>query len=192
MRYNIKRKTKKLEKENDVEFKLIQEKEQLGEAVENFIQLNRMRLKAKNIEGAFRQTFFTLFQKQIIQQLFEKGILKLFFLLVNKSPVASLYILEYDNKYLYYQAGLDTQWEKFSPGTVLFSYCIQQAIDLGMQEFDFLRGDENYKSSWAKASRNILEIKIFKKSFKNTIISSLEKQRPKIGKIKKKIFDNKK
>ena len=93
MRYNIKRKTRKLERENDVEFKLIKEKEQLNEAVDNFIRLNRMRLKSKKIEGAFRVTSFIQFQRQIIQQLFEKGILRLFFLLANKSPIIILNII---------------------------------------------------------------------------------------------------
>jgi CelD/BcsL family acetyltransferase involved in cellulose biosynthesis len=189
MRYNIKRKTKKLERENDVEFKLIKEKEQLDEAIENFIHLNRERLNSKKIEGAFRVTSFMQFQRQIIQQLFEKGILKLYFLLVNKSPIACLYILDYNNKYLYYQAGLDPQWEKFSPGTVLFAFCIQQAIEREMEEFDFLRGVENYKNSWAKNRKSILEIKMFKKSIKNKIIFSIEKQRPKIGNIKRRIFN---
>jgi CelD/BcsL family acetyltransferase involved in cellulose biosynthesis len=94
-----------------------------------------------------------------------------------------LYILQYNSKYLYYQAGLDPKWARFSPGTVLFSYCIRRAIEEGMEEFDFLQGDESYKYSWTKTARTNLEIRIFNKSIKARIVHFMENQRPKIGKI---------
>jgi len=190
MRYNIRRKRKKLEKGHEIELKLIKDKFQLDKALKDFIRLNRLRMETKGILGAFRLANFTQFQKKIIPQLFDDGILKLFFLMADKSPIACLYILQFKKKYYYYQAGLDPEWDKFSPGIVIFSYCIRHAIENEMEEFDFLQGDESYKTSWAKTKRTVFEITILRKTIKNSIVYYIEKHRPQLSKVKKWILKN--
>jgi CelD/BcsL family acetyltransferase involved in cellulose biosynthesis len=37
------------------------------------------------------------------------------------------------------------RFAKMSPGTMMYGYSIQDAIQNGMQEYDFLRGDEGFK-----------------------------------------------
>jgi CelD/BcsL family acetyltransferase involved in cellulose biosynthesis len=44
-----------------------------------------------------------------------------------------------------YMAGFDDRYASISPGRMLDALCIRSAIEQGMKEVDFLRGDEPYK-----------------------------------------------
>ncbi|MGH9763331.1 MAG: GNAT family N-acetyltransferase, partial [Blastocatellia bacterium] len=46
----------------------------------------------------------------------------------------------------------------FSPGTVLTAFGIRAAIETGCKDYDFLRGNEEYKTRWATGSHVVGEI----------------------------------
>ena len=52
------------------------------------------------------------------------------------------------DKFNYYQSGYDPAWAGKSVGLVLLARTVQDAFAEGLQEFDFLRGDEAYKYRW--------------------------------------------
>jgi CelD/BcsL family acetyltransferase involved in cellulose biosynthesis len=56
-------------------------------------------------------------------------------------PVSATYNL--------YQLAYDDEYAKFSPGKAVLGYAIRDAIERGYRVFDFLRGDEEYKASYA-------------------------------------------
>jgi CelD/BcsL family acetyltransferase involved in cellulose biosynthesis len=52
----------------------------------------------------------------------------------------------YNDRLLVYNSGYDpTNYAELSPGIVLTSHIIEDAIRRGMRIFDFLQGDEIYK-----------------------------------------------
>ena len=59
-----------------------------------------------------------------------------------------LYCFAYNGRGYYYLGGFEPELSKYSPGTVLTGYAIRDAIEHGCREFDFLRGNEPYKSRW--------------------------------------------
>ena len=104
--------------------------------------------------------------------------LRLCFLKIKGYYIASLYIFKYGGKYYYYQSGFDPDWEKLSPGFLLFSYCIENAISEGIKEFDFLQGEEEYKYLWTNKTRTNLNVKVYRKFFRNAIRYMVEKNKP--------------
>ncbi|MBA4020143.1 MAG: hypothetical protein C0483_23525 [Pirellula sp.] len=48
-----------------------------------------------------------------------------------------------------YQSGFDPDYQHLEPGYLLYSLAIRSLINAGYAHFDFLRGDETYKSGWA-------------------------------------------
>ncbi len=48
-----------------------------------------------------------------------------------------------------YQVGHDPAYRRFSPGKAILAARIREAIEGGYRVFDFMRGDESYKSSYA-------------------------------------------
>jgi CelD/BcsL family acetyltransferase involved in cellulose biosynthesis len=51
--------------------------------------------------------------------------------------------------YADYLLGHDPAYGRFSPGKAILATCIQEAIDGGFRTFDFMRGGEAYKGSYA-------------------------------------------
>ena len=75
--------------------------------------------------------------------------------------IGSLYNIKYNNKIYFYQGGLDTSFhEGITPGYLLHTHCIENAIQQGLSEYHFLlmgKLDE-YKKQWAKKSLHMCDI----------------------------------
>ncbi len=74
------------------------------------------------------------------------GTLQLLFCGVEGRAAAALFNFDYRDRIWVYNSGLDpAAFAALSPGVVLTAAAIERAITLGRAEFDFLRGDEEYK-----------------------------------------------
>jgi len=178
MRYNIKRKRRKFEQKFEGQFIVVSEKNEIDKLYEELIRLNLNRMKIKKIDSPFNNKTFYQFHKNIISCFMANDWLRLCFLKIKDNYIASLYIFKYGGKYYYYQSGFDPDWEKLSPGFLLFSYCIENAISESIKEFDFLQGEEEYKYLWTDKIRTNVNVKVYKKFFRNTIRYFVEKNKP--------------
>ena len=50
---------------------------------------------------------------------------------------------------MYLQGGFDPHYQKFALGNLVILQAISDAIEMGLQKFDFMRGNEAYKYRWA-------------------------------------------
>lgn len=175
MRYNIKKKRYKFKNEFGGHFVIIKDKAELDKSIEHLVKLNLSRTRMKNMKSPFSDKQFFQFHNNLIKSVFDKGWIRLCFLKVKDKFIACLYIFKYNQKYYYYQSGFDSEWAKLSPGFLLFSYCIENAILEGIKEFDFLRGREEFKYRWAKDRRINLQIDIYRKNLRNKILCLNEK-----------------
>jgi CelD/BcsL family acetyltransferase involved in cellulose biosynthesis len=89
------------------------------------------------------------FQREFATVAHDRGWLRLWFLEVEGEAVAALYCLRYAGIEWYYQAGRDPDWDRFSVGTVLLWHAVRTAIEDGVHEYRFGRGDEPYKYDFA-------------------------------------------
>ena len=53
----------------------------------------------------------------------------------------------------YYLSGYDPELDKLSPGTLIIAHAVECAVREGATTFDFLRGAEEYKTSWGAKPR---------------------------------------
>ena len=109
--------------------------------------------------------------------------MKLYFLNYENEPIASLYGFKYDDKLYYYQSGFDSNWERFSLGTVLFGYAIKDSINEGLKEFHFLRGEEQYKSRWTKDYRETENVLIFNCTFIGKMVYIVSRGKKSLRKV---------
>ena len=87
-----------------------------------------------------------IFFRAMTQITYGAGWLQLAFIELDGQKAATLLHFDYNHHILVYNSGYDPRnHAHLSPGMVLMSYCIQHAIELGREKFDFLRGDEEYK-----------------------------------------------
>ncbi len=142
-RHEIRRKQRRAERELAVDFKLVQSMDELQEAMDAFLRLQRMSRPDKE---SFMTSQMERFFRIMAGRMLEAGRLHLSFLSLNGERAAALMAFEYKKELLLYNSGYDTErWAGYSPGWVLLGYVIQHAIARGIEVFDFLQGDEEYK-----------------------------------------------
>lgn len=153
LRYNLGRYQRKLEKNfpGAISFQTVKNESELARVMPKLYQLHHKVLIAKeNKNGIFEEKRIEEFSNEMSLQALASDNLRLHSLSVDHKIIAVLYCFQYKNRVYYYQAGYDSDWKTYSPGRLLMAYAIENAIAEGMKVFDFLRGDEAYKSAWTR------------------------------------------
>ncbi len=91
---------------------------------------------------------------------FDAGCLHLAFLTVNSEKAAGYLSFDYLNRLWVYNSGLDRQFMEYSPGWVLLGHLLEWANQTGRAEFDFMRGDEEYKYRFGAVDRFVVRVLI--------------------------------
>jgi CelD/BcsL family acetyltransferase involved in cellulose biosynthesis len=91
--------------------------------------------------------------KRSLQAAFDNGWLQLAFMTVAGERAAAYLNFDYDNHIWVYNSGYSLKYRDLSTGWVLLAHLIQWAIENRREEFDFLRGDEDYKYRFGGVER---------------------------------------
>jgi len=161
-RHEIRRKRRKVEQQADVSWFFVEHADRLHKATEDFIALHQLSSKDKeDFMTPVMQDFF----RDLAAMAFRAGWLKLAFMRLNGELAASYFCFDYRNHFMVYNSGYDPSlYPELSPGIVLITYCIEEAIRLGRSHFDFLRGDEVYKFRLGAEPTHIRQITIDKEA----------------------------
>jgi CelD/BcsL family acetyltransferase involved in cellulose biosynthesis len=175
LRYKINRGRKELEKAKG-QYHLITSQKEIPKAFAELERLHQARWQGKGESGAFACSHWKSFHRQIIPIFQKNNWLKLSFLELNGENVAANYNFVFDKKVHYFQSGLIPQQNKhLRLGLILHSYCIEEAINEGMEEYDFLKywpDGSNFKTMWQNDSRDLATVRISRKTHKENIYSS--------------------
>jgi len=91
-----------------------------------------------------------------IRNAFERGYLWLAFLEVNGDKAAASLNFDYKNKLWGYNSGVGREHMELSPGWVLLAQVIQWCCENNRYEFDFMRGEEEYKYRFGGVNRFVM------------------------------------
>jgi len=161
-RENLRRREKWLFRQPGVSIEVARTAEEARLAVERFLELHRARWSVEGGSDGLSDERHEAFHRAAVQQLAERGWLRLYTLFAARRPVASVYGVVHQGKFLYYQSGYDPAWAGKSVGLVLLAHTVQDAFAEGLGEFDFLRGDEGYKTQWARAERWTIQVRLWR------------------------------
>jgi CelD/BcsL family acetyltransferase involved in cellulose biosynthesis len=139
---------------------MVVREDQLARAFELLIELHQRRRNSLGQAGCFASERFLRFHRSITQQFFELGKLRMLWLELEGRPAAVEYGLVGNDTVYYYQGGFDPDLSDRRPGWLAFSGSLKLAIEQGYRKFDFLRGDEPYKASWAAQPQPLRDIVI--------------------------------
>lgn len=89
---------------------------------------------------------------------FDTQCLHLSFLEIDGKKAAGYFSFNYLNRLWVYNSGLNRDFSVLSPGWVLLGYLLNQANEDKFEEFDFLRGDENYKYKFGAIDRAVVRM----------------------------------
>ena len=141
-RHELRRKFRRLESATNWRWYGLHDPDRVSTQVEEFINLMRRSNQEKDkYMTPEREEFF----RHMMQRMAQLGLLRLYFLEIDEQPVATSLCFDYASSRLLYNSGYDPEFGYYSVGLLLNALCLQEAIDQGMNYFDFLRGSEPYK-----------------------------------------------
>jgi CelD/BcsL family acetyltransferase involved in cellulose biosynthesis len=130
----------------------------LGPALETLFDLHQRGWMARGLPGKFRDPAVRAFHRTLAETLGRDGRMRIYSLEYEGRVIVSLYLLQNGKTVYFYQQGMEPTpphpgLSRHSPGYALLSYCIEDSVRRGASEFDFLRGDEEYKKRWTDLAR---------------------------------------
>jgi CelD/BcsL family acetyltransferase involved in cellulose biosynthesis len=124
------------------------------------VELHQKRRRSLGERGCFADSVFTGYHRDVMERFFELERLRLQYTLLDERPIAVEYDLIGDNTIYFYQSGIETDLLDKRPGWIGTIGSVRSAIEQGYRAFDFMRGDEAYKSSWGAKPRPMIETRV--------------------------------
>jgi CelD/BcsL family acetyltransferase involved in cellulose biosynthesis len=152
-RHEIRRKMRRAE-ESEVPFSwyIVNDPEKIEQETTAFMELMAYEPeKAAFLTDAMRQHFY-----KMVACSFEKSCLHMAFLTIGGEKAAGYFGFDYLNRLWIYNSGINPAFREFSPGWVLLGYLLKWANETGFSEFDFMRGNEEYKYRFGAVDRFVV------------------------------------
>ena len=156
-RHEIRRKINRIQRQAENVRYTIANSATLSEDIECFLQLHA---KSNDPKMAFMNHNMKHFFLEMARIFMQKEWLELLFLEANGVKLAALLNFKYRDTVYVYNSGYDPKFGRWSPGWVLISHSIQDAIEGGIKIYDFLRGNESYKYRFGAKDFEIFRYKI--------------------------------
>ncbi len=140
----------------------------LDEHVDALVGLNHQRWGG-NLARA-RARYGTLFRNA-----FANGCLHLVAIWDGPIPIGAtaFFVDERRKTFNAYQTGFDQHYAKVSPGKASILLGIQDAIELGFATFDFLRGEEHYKDSYAGGETLRTDVRLVRNGVRTALFDTM-------------------
>jgi predicted N-acyltransferase len=158
-RHEIRRKMRRAaESEKNVRFTTVNGTEDIDAEIDSFFDLMVQDPgKAEFLHPAMREQMTAT-----IRSAHARGYLWLAFLEVDGEKTAASLNFDYRNKLWGYNSGVSSAHRELSPGWVLLAHTIQWCTENGRYEFDFMRGDEEYKYRFGGVDKHVMRVKVIK------------------------------
>ena len=158
-RHEIRRKMRRAtEGEKNVRFYIVDGTEDIDAEINAFFDLMVQDPgKAEFLHPAMREQMMATFQSAHVH-----GYLWLAFLEIEGVKTAASLNFDYKNKLWGYNSGVSRENMELSPGWVLLAHTIQWCCNNGRYEFDFMRGDEEYKYRFGGVNKYVMRVRVTK------------------------------
>lgn len=141
-RHEIKRKLRRLHEAADINYRVVEDIEEVRDLMDTFFALFE---RSREDKAAFMTERMASFFNSLAEAMAEVNILKLFILELDTIPAAAAMCFDYDSTIYLYNSGYDRRFSSLSVGVLCKALSIKDSIQRGRKKYDFLKGDEAYK-----------------------------------------------
>jgi CelD/BcsL family acetyltransferase involved in cellulose biosynthesis len=158
-RHEIRRKMRRAaESEKNVRFYVVDGTADIDTEINDFFALMAQDVNKEQFLHPAMRSQMTV----TLQNAHARGYLWLGFLEVAGTKAAASLNFDYKNKLWGYNSGVGREHMELSPGWVLLAHVIQWCCENGRSEFDFMRGDEEYKYRFGGVNKHVMRVKVIK------------------------------
>ena len=156
-RHELRRKIRNFEAAGAWSFETATEPAAIGEGMDALFHLMRV---SRGDKDEFLTPAMEAFFRDLGATFGALGMLRLSTLTLDGDEVAMTLSFETPDALYLYNSGYDPEYAHLSVGLVSKAFAIREAIALGKQRFDFLRGDEEYKRRLGGVDREVVTVRL--------------------------------
>ena len=125
-------------------------------------------------QSGFANPDFVRFHRSLIRSQWAEGGVDLVSVRAGKDVIASFYNLLHDQVVYFYLGGMMSETDnKLKPGLLGHSLCIEDYRQHGFHYYDFMGGDERYKSNLGECHRQLVQVALQRPRFKLKLENAL-------------------
>lgn len=143
-------------------------------------ELHSKRAREKGLKSTFSGRDLFELHRDLVR---ESDHSRLYALRKDGRTIAALYGFVFENSFFDYQIAHDPKYGNLGPGSVLLYKVIEDCCRQGLREFNFLQGDEEYKSYWATDSRDLFKIVLYSGTLRSRMLKALAAGRAAVKRI---------
>jgi CelD/BcsL family acetyltransferase involved in cellulose biosynthesis len=119
-----------------------------------------LHLSRMGVKSCFASAEGESFAREMLPKLFAERRMQVFALFEQEKPIGIDLCMVGVNSLCAWNGGFSPEAEHWSPGRLLIDTEIKQAYAMQLEEYDFMRGEEDYKFGWATHSRVISQLEL--------------------------------
>ncbi|WP_289102191.1 GNAT family N-acetyltransferase [uncultured Marinobacter sp.] len=129
-------------------------------------------------QSGYANPDFVRFHRSLIQDQWASGGVDLVSVKAGDDMIASFYNLLYDQKVYFYLGGMKTEPDnRYKPGLLGHSLCIEDYRHHGFHYYDFMGGDERYKTQMGSLHKQLVQVSLQRDRFKLKLEDVMRKAR---------------
>lgn len=163
-RDGLHRKLRSLEQRGNVSLEIISGGERLTEALQKAFAIEALAWKGAHGTAIQSRPETVYFYTSVARWAAASGRLRLFFLCLDREPLAMLYALEQRGVCHLLKCGYDPRYRRFSPGGLLMRSVLEHCFARGLQRVEFLGDAEPYKLCWTSEMHALKRFDAFSSS----------------------------
>jgi CelD/BcsL family acetyltransferase involved in cellulose biosynthesis len=161
LRRDVGRRRRRLDELGRVTLDITEHAERLDTPLAEAFALENSAWKAQRGTAIASRPETATFYTQVARWAAERGWLRLIFLRLDGRPVAFHFAIEHAGIYFPLKGGFDPEFGGYSPGQLIIRETLKRAFAIGLQRYEFLGGDADYKRRWATRANDRILIQAF-------------------------------
>ncbi len=156
---NIEREGRGLEHHAGATMRMVRDGNDLEAPCRDLLELHARRWRGRGYErtvyhsAAAREAMIGL-----VREMARLGRARLHLLATPTRTIAATLVWEFRGISWAYRMAFDSEYARYSPGTIALAHAIGGAISAGHREFDFGYGEDAYKDHWATGEREVFTL----------------------------------
>jgi CelD/BcsL family acetyltransferase involved in cellulose biosynthesis len=165
-RNTLKRRRRRLEERGRVTLRIVEGGDELSPLLGEALRTEAMGWKGRRGSAIISRPETETFYRRVAAWASERGTMRLALLLVDERLAAFDFALETASSHYLLKTGFDPELRTGAPGLILRAMMIERAYSLGLERYEFLGGEDEYKRDWTADVHERIRVQAFRPSIR--------------------------
>ena len=174
VQYNLRKRYDRLNRQGPVDVEFVTGLDHVSPAMADGLRIEAAAWKGAEGTAIISDPNVVAFYMRLAERQAELGQLRLAFLRVGGKRIAFNYLLRCGEKLYALKIGYDPEYHSYSPGHMLLNLILENACMSGVQEYDFLGNDDDWKFEWTEEKRDHRWLFLLRNKLPNRLLHHLK------------------